>query len=208
MPLAEFAPELTPYRYAFNSPMMYIDPFGLFETKAAAKEYAKENGIKTGWFRSNKIVENKESDGSTFYSIDNKKEGSSISDLGGDLGVKKGSLSIDQKINKSSNADSRRIPISSLDLVMMVNPMLGATKSLGTVSKSITNSLKPIGLGSTGRTEAANILEQMTMKEAMANPQNGKEVMTGMNDLRWFGWSKMQYSIETKNGVKPCSRIV
>jgi hypothetical protein len=42
----------------------------------------------------------------------------------------------------------------------------------------------------------------MTMKEAMANPQNGKEVMTGMNDLRWFGWSKMQYSIETKNGVK------
>ena len=26
--------------------------------------------------------------------------------------------------------------------------------------------------------------------------------MTGMKDSRWLGWSKMQYSVESVNGVK------
>ena len=26
--------------------------------------------------------------------------------------------------------------------------------------------------------------------------------MTGMKDSRWLGWSKMQYSVESANGVK------
>ncbi|MFZ1515634.1 MAG: hypothetical protein WAT21_09565 [Saprospiraceae bacterium] len=50
-----------------------IDPDGLFETEAEAKAYAKEHKIKTGFFRNNKIVSNK--DGS--FSIDNKKAGTS-----------------------------------------------------------------------------------------------------------------------------------
>lgn len=45
-------------------------------------------------------------------------------------------------------------------------------------------------------------MEQMVMKDAMANPQLGKVVMTGMKDSRWLGWSKMQYSVESANGVK------
>jgi RHS repeat-associated protein len=84
-PLAEVRPDQTPYRYAFNNPMMFIDPFGLFETEADAKAYAKENGIKTGWFRRNKIESS--SDGS--FSIVNNKGNYAISDLGGSLGVQK-----------------------------------------------------------------------------------------------------------------------
>ena len=55
-PLADLAPDWTPYRYGFNNPILYTDPFGLFETKKEAKTYAKGHRIRTGWFRSNKIV--------------------------------------------------------------------------------------------------------------------------------------------------------
>ena len=54
-PLAEDAPGWTPYRYGFNNPIRMIDPDGQFETEAEAKAYAKENGIKIGWFRDHKI---------------------------------------------------------------------------------------------------------------------------------------------------------
>lgn len=94
-PLADLAPGWTPYRYGFNNPILYTDPVGLFESKAAAKDYAKENGIKTGWFRDNKIVEN--SDGT--WSIDNKKEHSSISDYGGDLGVMTAALVVEEGVH-------------------------------------------------------------------------------------------------------------
>ncbi len=36
----------------------------------------------------------------------------------------------------------------------------------------------------------------------MANPQLGKVIMTGMKDSRWLGWIKMQYYVESVNGVK------
>jgi hypothetical protein len=36
----------------------------------------------------------------------------------------------------------------------------------------------------------------------MTNPNLGKVVMTGIKDSRWLGWSKMQYSIVSSNGVK------
>ncbi len=62
--------------------------------------------------------------------------------------------------------------------------------------------LKPLGLGSTGRTAATNLVEQMAMEDVVANPQLWKVVMTGMKDSRWLGWSKMQYTVETQNGVK------
>ncbi|AEE51476.1 RHS repeat domain-containing protein [Haliscomenobacter hydrossis] len=92
-PLSEDAPAWTPYRYAFNNPLIYVDPDGLFEDENAARKYAEENDIKLRpksfigmLFTSGKrsqIVKN--ADGT--FSIDNRSENSSISDLGGELGV-------------------------------------------------------------------------------------------------------------------------
>jgi hypothetical protein len=45
------------------------------------------------------------------------------------------------------------------------------------------SSLIAKGLGSTGRTTAANLTEQLAMKEIIANPNLGKTVMTGMKDI-------------------------
>jgi hypothetical protein len=69
-PLSDYAPEWTPYRYGFQNPVKFIDPDGMFEDEAAAKAYAKANGIKTGWFRQNQIV--KQEDGT--FSINNKRK--------------------------------------------------------------------------------------------------------------------------------------
>jgi len=69
-------------------------------------------------------------------------------------------------------------------------------------AKTSTNLLKPLGLGSTGRTTAGNLVEQMAMEDVMANPNLGKIVMEGMKDSRWLGWSKMQYTVTSQNGVK------
>lgn len=54
--------------------------------------------------------------------------------------------------------------------------------------------LKPLGLGSTGRTVANSIKEQMVMREALENPGLGEVVVKSLNDKRWFGWSKMQWN--------------
>ena len=81
-PLADLEPGLTPYRYAYNDPINYLDPDGLFETKAEAKEYAKENGIKTGLFRDSKIEYDK--DGKD-YAIVNKTERSVIQKYDGQV---------------------------------------------------------------------------------------------------------------------------
>ncbi|MBK6698373.1 MAG: RHS repeat-associated core domain-containing protein [Saprospiraceae bacterium] len=64
-PMTEKAPNWNPYRYGFNNPIRMIDPDGKFETEDEAKAFAKDNGIKTGWFRDHKIK--KQDDGT--YSI-------------------------------------------------------------------------------------------------------------------------------------------
>jgi hypothetical protein len=65
------------------------------------------------------------------------------------------------------------------------------------------SSLIAKGLGSTGRTTAANLMEQMAMKDAVANPHLGKilENMKPLSDPRWQGWLKMQYSVKSQNGI-------
>ena len=57
---------------------------------------------------------------------------------------------------------------------------------------------KPLGRGSTGRTEARNLNEQLVMKEAMSNPANGIKLdAIKLNDKRWpheEGWKKMSWN--------------
>ena len=64
------------------------------------------------------------------------------------------------------------------------------------------NVLKVLGRGSTGRTTAANLTEQLAMKEILSNPRAGKVIMTGLKDARWSGWNKMQYIHRGFNGNK------
>jgi RHS repeat-associated protein len=69
--LSELGYSITPYRFAYNNPIYWSDPTGLFESKDDAKKYAKSNGIRTGWFSRNKVEQNQ--DGS--WSINNRKNG-------------------------------------------------------------------------------------------------------------------------------------
>jgi len=61
--------------------------------------------------------------------------------------------------------------------------------------------LKPLMLGSTGRTVAYNLIEQMTMKQAIMHPELGMRIMENMGDPRWAGWTKMQLITQTQNGI-------
>lgn len=52
-PIAEVAPGWMPYRFAFNNPLRYLDPLGLFESRAEAKAYRDNNELR-GRIRKNK----------------------------------------------------------------------------------------------------------------------------------------------------------
>jgi len=88
-------------------------------------------------------------------------------------------------------------------LTCFITPEIWAARTFAS-SAALTsaNLLKPLGLGSTGRAIAANLTEQLAMKEIMSNPTLGKTVMTGMKDSRWLGWNKMQYTHTALNGTK------
>ena len=63
--LAHLAPGLTPYRYGFNNPISYTDPFGLFETRREARRHRRKNRDVKG-----RVV--KQDDGT--FAIENKRE--------------------------------------------------------------------------------------------------------------------------------------
>ena len=70
--------------------------------------------------------------------------------------------------------------------------------------KGVGNILKPLGRGSTGRTVANNLTEQLAMKEIMSNPAAGQIIkrMKPLTDPRWSGWRKMQYEHIGLDGTK------
>ncbi|WKW46719.1 RHS repeat-associated core domain-containing protein [Myroides sp. JBRI-B21084] len=58
-PLAELAPDFTPYRYGFNNPVFWQDASGLFESYAAARYYQLSRGL----FGSSIMYDNEAGDG-------------------------------------------------------------------------------------------------------------------------------------------------
>ena len=75
--------------------------------------------------------------------------------------------------------------------------------AVGKVAKGM-KVLKPLGLGSTGRTIAANLTEQLVMQEAMSNPTAGQIIqrIKPLSNSRWLGWRKMQYEHMGMDGNK------
>jgi RHS repeat-associated protein len=63
-PLSKLAAGWSPYRAFFCNPILYSDPFGLFETRKEARQYRRENGLR------GKINYNKSGG---YYSIDDNR---------------------------------------------------------------------------------------------------------------------------------------
>ncbi len=108
-PVAEWAYDWSPYRYAFNNPVSYFDPNGLFESRREAREYREEHNL-NGRVR-------KGADG--VYSIDNRKAGTSIW-KDSEYGVVTGALAIADQVegkvsNLPSNASFIYNPLSSIE---------------------------------------------------------------------------------------------
>lgn len=63
--------------------------------------------------------------------------------------------------------------------------------------------LKTLGLGSAGRTVAANEIEAVAMKQILENPNLGKVIqrMKPISDLRWEGWRKMYFDFGNKQQI-------
>ena len=79
----------------------------------------------------------------------------------------------------------------------------GETITLVRGAGMTTRLLKPLGLGTTGRTISNNLVEEIAMRNVLEKPTLGKPIMnTVMNDARWSGWTKMQYTVTSENGAK------
>ncbi len=92
--------------------------------------------------------------------------------------------------------------LASADISSTVrNRVFSLTSKLAT--KTGSDLLIPLGLGSTGRTIAKNVTEKFAMKEVMSNPSAlGKAIpnLKPLSDPRWKGWIKM--SNKNAHGVE------
>ncbi|AHH97392.1 hypothetical protein KALB_4028 [Kutzneria albida DSM 43870] len=83
----------------------------------------------------------------------------------------------------------------------------GPLKKLVTGAEEAAKTAKatPLGRGSTGRTRADNLHEQLAMDQALAHPEAGKVLPIKMNDARWpaeDGWVKMSQQLKGASGRK------
>ncbi|PHB04910.1 hypothetical protein COE81_19770 [Bacillus wiedmannii] len=77
-----------------------------------------------------------------------------------------------------------------------------STKYLLELAKNTKHEVKVFGRGSTGRTTASTLEEQLAMKEVKSNPQGIVLTRIPMTDPRWpreDGWVKMVHNV---NGVE------
>ncbi len=177
-PLAEKAPGWNPFRYGFNNPIRVNDPDGQFESEEEAKAYAKSHGIKIGWFRPNKINQNK--DGK--YSIDNKKDGSSTYKFG-EYGVIKAAVVSEKKQKthvKFANAVSN---VLGIDPTKLSDPKEGPKQAWNAMKKEASIALNLFSLGEgVAALEGASTLGKGIGLFGMANDANDlTNDLTGFN---------------------------
>ena len=125
-------------------------------------------------------------------------------------------------INHKASEKVLTIPVFSVATKVVLGSLAKVykwTKSLKARSKKISTfakgtgklddliSAKSLGKGSTGRTVANSLDEQLAMKEVLSDSLDGAEYLRKfkMGDTRWSakdGWQKMQRIIETSDSTK------
>jgi hypothetical protein len=93
--------------------------------------------------------------------------------------------------------------MDNTDYGVTVAMTIAPTGAVGNAARAST-SLVAKGLGSTGRTTATNLTEQLAMKAAASNPAAGQIIqrMKPLTDPRWAGWRKMQFTHTGLDGTK------
>ncbi len=86
-------------------------------------------------------------------------------------------------------------PLGAGKLKLLSTSKIGPIATSSEIATARLNTtLKPLGLGSTGRTAANSLKEQLAMEEIMANPVMGRVIKEGLGDPKWKGWSKMAWN--------------
>jgi hypothetical protein len=74
--------------------------------------------------------------------------------------------------------------------------------------RKVLGRLVPLGLKSTGRTISKNLIEETAMRSIKDNPKLGTVIIPKIGDTTWPGWSKLQYTVISNNGVKAVIHFV
>jgi RHS repeat-associated protein len=215
-PLWEEMPGSSPFHYCFNNPIMMRDPFGLepdgFKNQLtdlewqcggeqeeaspikAASEYSER--VKKETIRANKIAWNLQMrDRAAADKIHLTLDVAGIFDPTPCSDLTNAGLYV-------SEGNYLAAGISIVGVLPWIGDIFKSTRITAAMArlaergavKGGTVLLKPLGLGSTGRTVASNLTEQLAMKEILSNPGMGRVIRTGLNDARWSGWSKMAWN--------------
>ena len=108
--------------------------------------------------------------------------------------------------------DLMRVATKAGDIADAVDDIHDTAKALDRIddgvdaSKTISKTISTptyTSRGSTGRTQPANLREQLAMEQVMSNPSAGTPLKFKMKDSRWpasEGWVKMQQTVRTSQG--------
>ena len=213
-PIAEVANSWSPYNYVENNPMNGIDPTGMSSEDALFNAAKKDPNAKNA-YTANGYDNNGEKEESREITRD--KDGNPTSVRIGfgnareDQGCCPGPCCPYDKFDRSQEAilkmtkEEREesfgifVTAATLWVPLKIN-WISKLKFFNFAAKGAAK-LVPLGLGTTGRTVAKNLIKQMAMKNIMSNPALGKVIQEGMKDSRWLGWSKMLYTVKSKEGV-------